>query len=82
VRPELAARVTEAVTIPTIGIGAGPKCDGQVLVGPDMLGLFNDFQPRFVKRYANLAEIIREAVRGYCNEVENGTFPGEEHSFR
>jgi 3-methyl-2-oxobutanoate hydroxymethyltransferase len=79
---DLAAQVTEAVKIPTIGIGAGPHCDGQVLVGHDLLGLFNDFQPRFVKRYANLADTIRQAVRGYCDEVQAGTFPDEEHSFR
>ena len=76
------ARVTEAVKIPTIGIGAGPHCDGQVLVGHDLLGLFSDFQPRFVKRYANLADVVRAAVRSYCDEVQAGAFPDAEHSFR
>lgn len=79
---ELARRVTEALTIPTIGIGAGPHCDGQVLVGHDALGLYTAFQPRFVKRYANLADAVREAVRGYCDDVRSGAFPAEEHSFR
>lgn len=79
---ELGARVTAAINIPTIGIGAGPDCDGQVLVGPDVLGLYTDFQPKFVKRYANLAEVVREAVRNYCDEVRSGDFPDAEHSFR
>jgi 3-methyl-2-oxobutanoate hydroxymethyltransferase len=79
---EMGARVTEVVKIPTIGIGAGPHCDGQVLVGHDLLGLFNDFRPRFVKRYANLSDTVSQAVRAYCDEVRDGTFPGEEHSFR
>lgn len=79
---DLAARVTEAVKIPTIGIGAGPNCDGQVLVGHDLLGLFNDFRPKFVKRYANLSDSIRAAVSAYCDEVREGTFPGPDHSFR
>jgi len=79
---ELARRVTEALTIPTIGIGAGPHCDGQVLVGHDALGLYTAFHPRFVKRYANLADAVREAVRGYCDDVRSGAFPAEEHSFR
>jgi 3-methyl-2-oxobutanoate hydroxymethyltransferase len=77
----LAVRVSAAVTIPTIGIGAGPGCDGQVLVLHDMLGLYEEFQPKFVKRYARLAEAIEEAVRAYAREVEEGTFPGPEHSF-
>lgn len=77
----LAVRVTEALTIPTIGIGAGPGCDGQVLVLHDMLGLYEEFQPKFVKRYANLAGSIEEAVRAYAREVEDGSFPGPEHSF-
>lgn len=79
---DLGARITEAVKIPTIGIGAGPNCDGQVLVGHDLLGLFNDFRPKFVKRYANLSDSIRAAVSDYCDEVREGTFPGPDHSFR
>lgn len=78
---DLARRVTEALTIPTIGIGAGPHCDGQVLVLQDMLGMYDDFKPRFVKQYANLGSAIQEAVGAYIAEVRNGTFPSEEHSF-
>jgi 3-methyl-2-oxobutanoate hydroxymethyltransferase len=79
---ELAARVTESVKIPTIGIGAGPHCDGQVLVTPDLLGLFDDLRPRFAKRYAELGVAIRQAAGAYGDEVREGTFPGPEHSFR
>ncbi len=78
---ELAKRVTDALTIPTIGIGAGIDCDGQVLVCYDMLGLFEGFMPKFVKRYASLAEAAREATKRYVEEVKAGTFPSEEHSF-
>ncbi len=77
----LAARITEAVPVPTIGIGAGPSCDGQVLVLYDMLGLYEEFRPRFVKRFAEIGTAIEEAVRAYKREVEGGTFPGPEHSF-
>lgn len=76
----LAARITSAVSIPTIGIGAGPECDGQVLVIYDLLGLDPNFQAKFVKRYAHLAGYIHEACAQYCNEVESGVFPTEEHS--
>ncbi len=79
---ELAARITEALRIPTIGIGAGPHCDGQVLVTPDILGMFDDFRPRFVKRYAEQGQGIREAAEAYCRDVREGRFPGPEHSFR
>src|SRR3954468_5581875 len=79
---ELAAKITESVKIPTIGIGAGPHCDGQVLVTPDLLGLFDDLRPRFAKRYAELGADIRASVAAYCDEVREGTFPGPEHSFR
>src|SRR6516225_821041 len=72
---ELAARVTETVKVPTIGIGAGPRCDGQVLVTPDLLGMFDDLKPRFVKQYADLGETIRSAVGDYCREVRSGAFP-------
>ena len=78
---ELARKITAAVKIPTIGIGAGNGCDGQVLVTHDMLGLFEDFRPRFVKHYANLGHDIRQAVARYCHEVRDGTFPSEEYSF-
>jgi 3-methyl-2-oxobutanoate hydroxymethyltransferase len=76
---DLAAKVTAAVAIPTIGIGAGPHCDGQVLVFHDLLGLYDGLRPKFVKRYAELGEAAREAIRGYCQEVRGGKFPGPEH---
>jgi 3-methyl-2-oxobutanoate hydroxymethyltransferase len=78
----LAAKLTAAVKIPTIGIGAGAGCDGQVLVTHDMLGLFADLQPRFVKQYADLGAAITNAVQAYCREVREGVFPGREHEFR
>ncbi|WP_461209727.1 3-methyl-2-oxobutanoate hydroxymethyltransferase [Desulfocurvus sp. DL9XJH121] len=77
----LARSVTEALSIPTIGIGAGPHCDGQVLVAQDVLGLFDRFTPRFVKRYAELGELAIQAMQAYKREVEDGVFPGPEHSF-
>jgi 3-methyl-2-oxobutanoate hydroxymethyltransferase len=77
----IAERITEAVPVPTIGIGAGPKCDGQVLVFHDMVGLFDRFVPRFVKQYVNLGQQIVEALQQYKREVEEGVFPGPEHSF-
>jgi 3-methyl-2-oxobutanoate hydroxymethyltransferase len=77
----LAAEITSALTIPTIGIGAGPSCAGQVLVLHDMLGLNDRFSAKFVKRYADLAEAVREAVRAYSGEVRAGRFPDPEHSF-
>jgi 3-methyl-2-oxobutanoate hydroxymethyltransferase len=79
---DLAARITEALRVPTIGIGAGAGCTGQVLVTPDLLGLFDELRPRFVKRYAELGQAIREAAEAYCREVRGGVFPGPEHSFR
>ncbi|SHN64612.1 3-methyl-2-oxobutanoate hydroxymethyltransferase [Desulfovibrio litoralis] len=77
----LATRITNILKIPTIGIGAGAGCDGQVLVSHDLLGLYSDFTPKFVKRYANLASCMKNAVEEYCKEVESGTFPTKEHSF-
>lgn len=77
----LAGQITRALQIPTIGIGAGPDCDGQILVLHDMLGLFEDYHPRFVKKYAALAGVISQAVSQYRLEVKEGTFPGVEHSF-
>jgi 3-methyl-2-oxobutanoate hydroxymethyltransferase len=79
---DLAARITEAVQIPTIGIGAGPHCDGQILVTHDLLGLFDNLRPRFVRRYAELGQAIQQAIEDYCQEVREGVFPGPEHSFR
>ena len=78
---ETAKLITEAVSIPTIGIGAGIHCDGQVLVLWDMLGLFEDFKPKFVKKYANIRDVIRDAVKEYSEEVRKGEFPDSEHSF-
>lgn len=78
---ELAARITAELSIPTIGIGAGPACDGQVLVIYDLLGMDPAFSPKFVKRFANLHEVIGGAVRDYLGEVRAGTFPAEEHTF-
>jgi 3-methyl-2-oxobutanoate hydroxymethyltransferase len=78
---EVARRVTEAVTMPTIGIGAGPHCDGQVLVINDLLGL-NDRVPKFVKKYATLREEMTQAVQAFADDVEAGAFPDEEHSYR
>jgi 3-methyl-2-oxobutanoate hydroxymethyltransferase len=78
----LARRVTEAVPVPTIGIGASAGCDGQILVCDDMLGLFGDFRPRFVKQYADLAGIIEEASRAYAEDVRARRFPGPEQVYR
>ena len=77
----LAREITERLTIPTIGIGAGVECDGQILVVHDMLGLFDAYTPKFVKRYADLKGVMTEAVKRYMAEVKDGSFPGEEHSF-
>jgi 3-methyl-2-oxobutanoate hydroxymethyltransferase len=79
---EIARKITEKLKIPTIGIGAGVGCDGQVLVLHDMLGLLRDFQPRFAKRYVDLGAAITQAVEQYGNEVREGKFPGPEHEFR
>jgi 3-methyl-2-oxobutanoate hydroxymethyltransferase len=79
---EIAAHVTAEVPIPTIGIGAGPSCDGQVLVTPDLLGLFEAFRPKFVRRYADLGEPIRKAARDYVADVQAGRFPSDGESFR
>ncbi|HEX9436427.1 MAG TPA: 3-methyl-2-oxobutanoate hydroxymethyltransferase [Candidatus Limnocylindria bacterium] len=77
----VAAMATERVGIPTIGIGAGRDCDGQVLVLHDVLGLFGDFKPKFAKRYADLGSAVVEALQQYDREVREGTFPDAEHSF-
>lgn len=77
----LAGRITETLTIPTIGIGAGVSCDGQVLVIHDILGLCEKYSPKFVKKYADAAKIMSGAVSSYIAEVKSGAFPGAEHSF-
>jgi 3-methyl-2-oxobutanoate hydroxymethyltransferase len=79
---DLSARISEELPIPTIGIGAGPGCDGQVLVLHDMLGLLGDFRPRFARRYAELGEAIRAAAASYIRDVRAGTFPADGESFR
>jgi len=78
---ELAQRITGELTIPTIGIGAGPDCDGQVLVLHDVIGLFERFVPKFVKKYASVKDDVLTALKAYREEVEKGIFPGKEHSF-
>ncbi len=77
----VAAAITREIAIPTIGIGASPHCDGQILVSDDMLGLFSDFRPRFVRRFADLGAMIDEAARAYAEEVTARRFPGPEHCF-
>lgn len=79
---ELAKKITEELSIPTLGIGAGPFCDGQILVLHDVLGLFERFTPKFVKRYANLKADALKAITSYKEDVEKGTFPSEEQSFK
>jgi 3-methyl-2-oxobutanoate hydroxymethyltransferase len=69
------------VSVPTIGIGAGPGCDGQVLVGYDLLGMYSELRPKFVKRFAETGLVIVEATRAYVAEVRSGAFPGAEHAF-
>jgi len=78
---KIAALITQAIKIPTIGIGAGSDCDGQVLVAHDMLGLFKRYRPKFVKQYADLSGAITKAVEAYKNDVISGKFPAAEHSF-
>ena len=78
---KLATLATEKLSIPTIGIGAGAGCDGQVLVYADMLGMFSDFTPKFVKRYAETGKIMTEAFKGYISEVKAGTYPEAKHTY-
>lgn len=77
----LAKRISEEITIPTIGIGAGAGCDGQVLVYQDMLKMFSDFKPKFVKQFADVGKVMTDAFCDYIDEVKAGTFPDKEHSF-
>ena len=79
---KLAKIISEKLTIPTIGIGAGSDCDGQILVYQDMLGMYSDFTPKFVKKYENLGEKMNMAFKKYIEEVKDGVFPAEEHSFK
>jgi 3-methyl-2-oxobutanoate hydroxymethyltransferase len=78
---DTAKQITEMLSIPTIGIGAGPDCDGQVLVLQDLLGLFSAFRPKFVKSYVNLRTETERGIKSYIDEVKSGAFPDEEHSF-
>jgi 3-methyl-2-oxobutanoate hydroxymethyltransferase len=78
---ELARRITEAVRVPTIGIGAGPHCDGQVLVCYDLLGMYRDLRPKFVKHFGEIGQGIVDATRAYVSEVKSGAFPSAAHSF-
>lgn len=78
----LAREITGTLSAATIGIGASPACDGQILVSDDMLGLFNDFKPRFVKHFADLAQVISTAAENYATEVQARSFPGPEHTFQ
>ncbi|MBB3962727.1 3-methyl-2-oxobutanoate hydroxymethyltransferase [Rhizobium metallidurans] len=78
----LAREITASLAIPTVGIGASVACDGQVLVSDDMLGLFSDFKPRFVKRFADLSPLVSQAVEAYAEDVRAGRFPGAEHTFQ
>ncbi|MCR4435529.1 MAG: 3-methyl-2-oxobutanoate hydroxymethyltransferase [Clostridiales bacterium] len=79
---EVAAMIRDSISIPVIGIGAGAACDGQILVTQDLLGMFSDFTPKFVKQYKHLKEEIISGVREYINDVESGVFPDEKHSFK
>ncbi|MEW5705554.1 MAG: 3-methyl-2-oxobutanoate hydroxymethyltransferase [Actinomycetota bacterium] len=78
---ELAEIVSARLSIPTIGIGAGARCDGQVLVAQDLLGMFDRFVPKFVKQYANLKNTIEQAVKSFINDVQSGEFPADDHSY-
>lgn len=78
----LAQKITDTLDIPTIGIGAGAGCDGQVLVYQDMLGMFTDFKPKFVKHFANVGEIMTEAFKTFDQEVKEGVFPAQEHTYK
>lgn len=78
----LAAKITDSISIPTIGIGAGAGCDGQVLVYQDMLAMYQDMAPKFVKQFAQVGEQMKEAFAAYKKEVSDGTFPGPEHGFK
>src|SRR4051812_36112596 len=77
----IAKLISEQLTIPTIGIGAGAGCDGQILLAYDLLGVFTDFKPKFTKRYANLTEVAVTGIRAYAADVRSGKFPDDEHSY-
>ena len=79
---KLASIITKKLTIPTIGIGAGAGCDGQILVYQDMLGMFSDYVPKFVKRFADVGSVMKEAFQAYGDEVRAGSYPAQEHTFQ
>ena len=79
---DLADYITSILSIPTIGIGASKECDGQVLVYQDMLAMYSDFTPKFVKKFGNVGEEMKSSFRAYCEEVKNGEFPTKEHTFK
>lgn len=79
---KLAELISKSVNIPTIGIGAGAGCDGQILVYQDMLGMFSDFTPKFVKKYAEIGDVMKAAFEKYIEETKDGSFPAEEHTFK
>lgn len=81
-RLKLASIITKKLTIPTIGIGAGAGCDGQILVYQDMLGMFSDYVPTFVKRFADVGSVMKEAFQAYGDEVRAGSYPAQEHTFQ
>src|SRR5271157_3527094 len=81
VPPEVTAYITKTLKIPVLSIGAGPHCDGQLLIVSDMIGQFQAFTPKFVKKLGNVAEVVTKAMRDYCEDVRNGTFPGDEHCY-
>jgi len=80
--PELGAYITKKLTIPVLSIGAGPACDGQLLIVSDMIGQFQAFTPKFVKKYGRVAEMVTDAMKAYCEDVRQGNFPAEEHCYR
>ena len=79
---KLAELISKTIKIPTIGIGAGAGCDGQVLVYQDMLGMYSDFTPKFVKKYADLSSVMKEAFKSYIDDLNNGSFPQQEHTYK
>jgi 3-methyl-2-oxobutanoate hydroxymethyltransferase len=81
VPPEVAGFIAKKLTIPVLSIGAGPGCDGQLLIVSDLIGQFTAFTPKFVKQYANVAEVVTNALKTYVSDVRNGTFPTDEHCY-
>ena len=79
---KLAELITKSINIPTIGIGAGAGCDGQILVYHDMLGMFGDFKPKFVKQFARVGAEMEKGIKAYIEETQNGNFPAQEHTFK